>query len=73
MLSASTRLRFLGSALFWLLWDDIVTFDDEVDLIWTQGITLSSVVFYVNRYGVAAMLTVLQYGSCLVAHSRMEC
>lgn len=64
MLSGSTRLRFLGSALFWLLWDDIVTFDDEVDLIWPQGITLSSVVFYVNRYGVAAMLTVLQYGPC---------
>lgn len=52
----------IASSLIWLLWDIIVTFDDEVDLVWSQGLNVATFVFYLNRYGVPMILVVLAYG-----------
>lgn len=51
----------IASALTWPLWEIIVTFDDEVNLLWSQGLNSATCIFYMNRYGVPAMLILLQY------------
>ena len=55
-----------------LLWDHLLTFHDEVRLIWRAQLTIPKVLFLFNRYVVPASLIVLIYGKllglCWLAH-----
>ncbi|EIW74946.1 hypothetical protein CONPUDRAFT_77734 [Coniophora puteana RWD-64-598 SS2] len=47
-------------------WDTLITFSDEVDLIWRSGIKLPKVLYFVNRY------FALVFGVAINAHETPE-
>ena len=46
-----------------LLWDHLLTFSDEIDVIWCKPCTLSKFTFVFLRYGVLAALLLIAYGT----------
>ena len=46
-----------------LLWDHLLTFAEEVDVIWVAPWTLSKITFVFLRYGVLAALLLIAYGA----------
>jgi hypothetical protein len=45
-----------------LLWDHLLTFEDEIEYIWKWPVQPSKVVFLFNRYFVEAALCLSVYG-----------
>ncbi|KAG8794719.1 hypothetical protein FRC12_022234 [Ceratobasidium sp. 428] len=57
---ASRHFSFAGFVV--LLYDHLLTFGDEVQLVWSQPTSVVSVIFLVNRYLAPAVLAVDIYG-----------
>lgn len=66
MLFLFSSIFFPAAALVIAIYDHWLTFDQEVSLIWTQGLSISKVVFMVNRYCAEGVLLFVAYGeSCI--------
>lgn len=52
-----------ASSLVWILWDALMTIDDEVQVIWSQRFSATTALYLLNRYGVAAVQITFQYGA----------
>ncbi|KAG1745035.1 uncharacterized protein EDB91DRAFT_1122210, partial [Suillus paluster] len=50
-----------AAGLVVLLWDHLLTFHDEVELIWRARLSLPKLLFLFNRYAVSASLIILTY------------
>ena len=44
------------------LWDQIITFHDEFEVIWFRSFDLAKLVYLLNRWGVGAGLIYAAYG-----------
>lgn len=53
----------LGAALTIVLWEHLITFNKEVELIWLQPLGLTKIIFIFNRYVVDVGLIYSAYGT----------
>ncbi|KAH9917866.1 uncharacterized protein BXZ73DRAFT_105389 [Epithele typhae] len=63
-------VRYMSAAgLVVLLYDHILTFADEVELIWPAPATYAKYMFLLNRYGVLGTLLATAYAMCGFVHT----
>ncbi|KAF4616415.1 hypothetical protein D9613_008244 [Agrocybe pediades] len=57
----STRYSRMASNTL-VIYDHLITFDDEIELIWRRKCSLSSIIFLLNRYYVLGSMLFASYG-----------